>query len=42
MMNLHQTLYKFHELLIVAGVRKSHLGKNLADYRLRDCYLLSI
>ena len=42
MMDLYQTPYKFHELSIVTGVRKSHLGENLTDYRLKDCCLLSI
>ena len=41
MMDLHQTLYKFHELLIITGVHKSHLDGNLTDYRLKDCYLKS-
>ena len=40
-MDLHQTLYKFHKLLIVTGVPKCHLGENLTDYHLKDCYLLS-
>ena len=25
--------YKFYELLIVIGIHKSHLGKNLTDYQ---------
>ena len=35
-------LYKFRELLIVTGVHKSHWGKNLTDYCLKDCRLLHI
>ena len=36
MMDLHQTPYKFHELLKVTGVRKNQLGENLTDCRLKD------
>ena len=39
MMDLHQMLYEFHELL--TGVYKSHLGQILTDYRLKDCHLKS-
>ena len=42
MMDLHQTPYKFHEIPILTDVRKSHMGENLTDYRLKDCYRLSI
>ena len=42
MMDLHQTLYKVYELSVVTGVHKSRLSENLTDYRLKDCYLLSI
>ena len=41
MLDLHQTLYKFHELSIVTGVHKSHLGENLTDYRLKDYLFIS-
>ena len=42
MMDLHQMSYKFHDLLKVTGVYKNHLDENLADYRLKDFYRLSI
>ena len=42
MMDLQQTPYKFHDLLMVTGVRKNHLGENLTDHRLKDCYRLGI
>ena len=42
MMDLRQTPYKFYELSIIAGARKSHIGKNQTDYRLKDYYHLSI
>ena len=41
MVDLHQTPYKFHELLKVTGACKNNLGENLTDYRLKDYYLLS-
>ena len=40
MMDLHKILYKL--IVIVTGVQKSHLGKNLTDYGLKDCYRLNI
>ena len=42
MMDLHQTPYKFHELSIVTGLRKSYLRENLTDYHLKNRYRLSI
>ena len=43
MMDLHQTHYKIHEILIVTDARKSHLGESLTDCRLKGfCYRLSI
>ena len=42
MMDLHQTPYNIHALLKVTGASKSHLRKNLTDYRLKDYYRLSI
>ena len=42
MVGFYQTPYKSHKLSKVTGVRKNHLGENLADYRLKDYHSLSI